>query len=103
MRSLTEDVEGAHCSVVGETNAAIAISLDVLVAEKRKEEARRECNFKTQRDGCVLGWGGEGRGDKDWIEEVPYNVPHFGIMFYSTFYSCLPQGEKPSYTPPFLT
>lgn len=59
MRSLTEDVEGPHCSAVGETNAAIAILLDLLVAEKRNEEARRECNFK--RGGSVLGWGGETR------------------------------------------
>jgi hypothetical protein len=42
VRSLTEDVEGAHCSAVGETNAAIAILLDLWVAEKRNEEARRE-------------------------------------------------------------
>jgi hypothetical protein len=64
VRSLTEDVEGAHCSAVGETNAAIAILLDLWVAEKRKEEARRECNSKTQRGGCVLGWGGETRLDR---------------------------------------
>lgn len=63
MRSLTEDVEGPHCSAVGETNAAIAILLDLLVTDKRNEEARRECNFKSQGEGVC--WVGEGRQGLD--------------------------------------